>query len=147
MKSVLKQNNLKMKKRLLTFKIPDQDRRKIRAFAGSRDTTASDLIREAIKENLKGIDLTTILPVPKIKAKQRNPVQKNMVVILDEQDRDKIFAVAEMKGITISDLVRPWIKKITENWVATEMKMDHRKEGKLKIMNHWGFNMQPQLNI
>ncbi|MBA7523480.1 hypothetical protein ES705_15607 [subsurface metagenome] len=57
---------------------------------------------------------------------KKKTVQKNMVVILDEKDRDKLFAVAKKRGITVSDLVRPWVeKKIHE--------MSHRERKKFKI--------------
>ncbi|MBA7523479.1 hypothetical protein ES705_15606 [subsurface metagenome] len=46
-------------KKKISIKFPDQDRREIRSMAGSIDTTASDLIRETIKENLKEIDSPT----------------------------------------------------------------------------------------
>lgn len=36
---------------------------------------------------------------------------KNMVVEMSDQDRDKLFAVAEMRKTTVSELVRSWVDK------------------------------------
>jgi hypothetical protein len=34
---------------------------------------------------------------------------KNLTVEMPDQDRDKLFAVAEMRGTSVSELVRSWV--------------------------------------